>query len=163
MKCVRPKLRRGAVDHGESEDRKDDQDWIHAWIETARALLPPNGSAQDVYLVERDASKDTRSQRAAFVEHLSDPHRRNPWHLLDAVEKSLDDSTNQHRGRRVDRYGIPNMADDRRHSFVYDRVEQVFAIVEVVVQHRGRQHRLLGNHRECCRGDAFLGEEFNRR
>jgi hypothetical protein len=55
------------------------------------------------------------------------------------------------------------MADDRRHSFVYDGVEQVFAIVEVVVQHRGRQRRLLGNHRECCRGDALLREEFNRR
>jgi hypothetical protein len=67
MKCVRPKLRRGAVDHDQSEDRKDDQDGIHAWIEAARALFTPNGSAQDAYLVERDASEDTRSQRAAFV------------------------------------------------------------------------------------------------
>ena len=111
------------------------------------------GEAPDMF--ERNAPDHPLAQQPAFVDDLAQPDRRQPRHAVRDVEEAVDEFGDERERIVFDlRLGRPpHERDDLREPFLDDRVEQLLAIREVVVNHRRRDAGGGGDLRDGRRGD----------
>ncbi|VWD30311.1 hypothetical protein BCO71171_03883 [Burkholderia contaminans] len=120
------------------------------------------GEAPDMF--ERNAPDHPFAQQSAFVDDLAQPDRRQPWHAVRDVEEAVDEFGDERERIVFDlRLGrSPHERDDLREPFLDDRVEQLLAIREIVVDHRRRDAGGGGDLRDGRRGDPAFGEQLHR-
>ena len=111
-----------------------------AWISPCR-LAARHSLAQDAHLVEGQFAQHAAAQQAAFVQNLAHPGRRNPRHALDARQQALHDAAISSSGAAPASTGLHTAAIQRSDLLVHHAIEQVVAVLEVVVHHGRRQAR----------------------
>lgn len=133
-------------------------------VQRAGLLRAADAFGETPDMLERNAPDHPLAQQPAFVDDLAQPDRRQPRHAVRDVEEAVDEFGDERERIVFDpRFGRPpHERDDLREPFLDDRVEQLFAIREVVVDHRRRDAGGGGDLRDRRRGDAAFGEQLHR-
>ena len=100
---------------------------------------------------------------AAFAEHFAQPQRRKPFVRHQHFEQMLHERGNLPRGLTVGLIELVAQAHHQRHETLIDqRIEQLIAAAEVVMQHCRRDARAARDRAQRRRRDALLGEQHER-
>ncbi|EDT41872.1 hypothetical protein BamMEX5DRAFT_2325 [Burkholderia ambifaria MEX-5] len=159
-----PQLRGRERQHDERDDRMEQECGLERRVQRAGLLRGADAFGKTPDMLERNAADHPLAQQPAFVDDLAQPDRRQPGHAMRDVEEPVDEFGDERERIVFDlrRGRPPHERDDLREPFLDDRVEQLLAIREVVVDHRRRDAGGRGDLRDRRCGDAVLGEQLDR-
>jgi len=159
---VLPDLRGCERQHDEREDRHEEQRRFELGIDTAAALRLTDARHEALQLLDGQTPEHAFAQQATFVDDFAQPKRRQPGHARGDLEEPCDDLLHQRVGVLHDfaLHALPHERDRARDALFDHGVEQLFAVREVVVHHRRRHARSLGDLRHRGGGDALFAEQL---
>ena len=151
----------GHVKHYKPECRKDYKQGIKVKVDGSGGLFASDGVGDNLQLVKRQATQDSAAQEPAFIKNFAHPGRGYPGRPLDLLKQPVH-HTAQNIGRSVawlDR--VPDIRDQGNQTLVDHGVNQLLAVVEVVVHHGGGESCTAGDSGKARGGDAVFGEKLS--
>jgi len=159
MKSAGPDAKGSHVEHDQAEGGEDHQQGINLGVGGTGGLAAGYGLGYHSNLVKRQAAKDTFSQQSSLVQDFPHPSRWHPGGFPDLLQQALHQTAYQFGRLQARSDGIPDSVNEGHQALVHNRIDQLLAVVEVVMHHGGGKPGAAGYGREAGGGDALSGEE----
>ncbi|CAG9275119.1 hypothetical protein PUN4_970009 [Paraburkholderia unamae] len=157
-----PELRSRERQHDEREDRDEEQRRFQFGVDAAVVLRFADACGKALQLFDGQTLDHALAQQATFVDDFAQPERRQPGHARGDVEQTRDEFFHERMRvvRRVAVHAFPHEGDRAGDALFDHGVQQLFAIREVVVDHRRRHTRSRGDLRHGGGCDALFAEQL---